>query len=128
MRDLTRRTLTNSWARLQVAGKAPPGRSYHSATALEDGQTLVLFGGNDDKQSFNKVHVLKMTQDRQWEWFHPEVRTQNRNACTDQLTLHGSCDGGASRWWARRRVRGLAIPPCSSRTGKLSFSTAVQGP
>ena len=45
-----------------MSGEAPAGRSYHSATAIDGGRSMVLFGGNDDKQCFSEVHVLSVTQ------------------------------------------------------------------
>jgi Galactose oxidase, central domain len=41
-----------------VVGSPPPPRSYHSAVAL-NGYGLVLFGGNNQNQCWDSVHVLQ---------------------------------------------------------------------
>jgi Galactose oxidase, central domain/Kelch motif len=44
-----------------VVGSAPPPRSYHSAVAL-NGFGLVVFGGNNQNQCWDSVHVLQRTR------------------------------------------------------------------
>jgi hypothetical protein len=66
------------WTAPKVAGDVPRARSYHSATPVpspdKDGSLLVIFGGNNDVESFNTVHVLDTTdEDGKWCWFHPNV-------------------------------------------------------
>lgn len=114
------------WKSPKVAGVAPKARSYHSATALlathvgsthggaEGGhqadsisnstnatvnvcQRVVIFGGNDDKESFNEIHVLEKIEgaETSWRWFHPTVsgtppgpRTgHSATLMTDQKTI-----------------------------------------
>ena len=38
-------------------------------------QRVILFGGNDDKESFNEIHVLEKIEGAEttWKWFHPTV-------------------------------------------------------
>jgi len=53
------------WALPKIHGDLPPARSYHSATPIirfnKKGSILVIFGGNNDCQSFNGVHALDAT-------------------------------------------------------------------
>ena len=63
------------WTNPKIAGSAPRPRSYHSATAVggSSGRSrLVIFGGNDDAESFNTVHVLDASNSK-LSWFHPVV-------------------------------------------------------
>lgn len=71
-------TMRWKWSAPKVAGDAPQARSYHSTTPVpspnNEGQMLVIFGGNNDVKSFNSVHVLDPTgEDGQWTWYHPNV-------------------------------------------------------
>ncbi|GLD98101.1 hypothetical protein PINS_up006798 [Pythium insidiosum] len=61
------------WKTVKVEGKPPSARTYHSAVAV--GDSIVYFGGNDAKKSFNSVHVLRKsaTTPDVWVWFHPCV-------------------------------------------------------
>jgi hypothetical protein len=74
------------WTRPRVSGRAPTGRSYHSATVVNRGRSMVVFGGNDDKKCFREVHVLSIkplegsaslsassVDGATWEWSHPLV-------------------------------------------------------
>lgn len=67
--DTTRWT----WRTLAVQGSAPPPRSYHSATALQQ-RKLIVFGGNGPTQSYNTLHVLEALDDGTWRWTHPTAR------------------------------------------------------
>ena len=63
------------WTNPKIAGSAPRPRSYHSATAVggSSGRSrLVIFGGNDESESFNTVHVLDASNSK-LSWFHPVV-------------------------------------------------------
>ena len=71
-------TMRWRWTLPKIAGDAPRARSYHSATAVpslsDEGSLLVIFGGNNDVESFNTVHVLDATNEEgKWSWFHPNV-------------------------------------------------------
>lgn len=71
-------TMRWRWTMPKIAGDAPRARSYHSATAVpslvDDGSLLVIFGGNNDVESFNTVHVLDATNEEgKWSWSHPNV-------------------------------------------------------
>jgi N-acetylneuraminic acid mutarotase len=65
-----------SWSVPKITGTAPKPRSYHSATAVPssdgDGYMLVVFGGNNETECFNTVHVLDATKEN-WSWIHPNV-------------------------------------------------------
>lgn len=65
-----------SWSVPKVTGTAPKPRSYHSATAVPssdgNGYIIVVFGGNNETECFNTVHVLDATKEN-WSWFHPNV-------------------------------------------------------
>lgn len=65
-----------SWSMPKVSGTAPKPRSYHTATAVPcidgNGYNLVVFGGNNETECFNTVHVLDTTKD-QWSWYHPSI-------------------------------------------------------
>ncbi|KAL9186967.1 hypothetical protein ACHAXT_010687 [Thalassiosira profunda] len=63
------------WSTLKAVGTAPPPRSYHSATAIGDGNSarVVIFGGNDGDKCFDGVHVLEMTG-KKWVWSHPTTK------------------------------------------------------
>jgi N-acetylneuraminic acid mutarotase len=60
------------WRSIKIQGSAPKPRSYHSATTV-GANRLVVFGGNDAKESFASVHVLEKTEGNTWEWTHPMV-------------------------------------------------------
>jgi len=63
------------WTNPRIEGSAPRPRSYHSATAVggSSGRSrLVIFGGNDEAESFNSVHVLDASNSK-LSWFHPVV-------------------------------------------------------
>jgi len=71
-------TIRWKWTAPKVSGDTPRARSYHSSTAVpladKDGCLLVIFGGNNDIESFNTVHVLDTTdQEGKWSWSHPNV-------------------------------------------------------
>lgn len=71
-------TMRWKWTMPKISGDAPRARSYHSATPVpsteKEGNILVIFGGNNDVESFNTVHVLDTTdEDGEWSWFHPNV-------------------------------------------------------
>lgn len=60
------------WKNVKIEGKPPSARTYHSAVAV--GESIIYFGGNDAKKSFNSVHVLKKKGESDiWTWFHPCV-------------------------------------------------------
>jgi N-acetylneuraminic acid mutarotase len=65
-------TMRWMWSVPKVAGDAPRARSYHSATPVPDSNLLVIFGGNNETECFNSVHVLD-TKSEKWSWFHPVV-------------------------------------------------------
>jgi hypothetical protein len=50
-------TMRWKWTPIKAVGSAPQPRSYHTATAV--GDTIVVFGGNNDTHSFNSLHVLE---------------------------------------------------------------------
>lgn len=63
------------WSNPKISGSAPRPRSYHTATAVggSSGRSrLVIFGGNDEAESFNTVHVLDASNSK-LSWFHPVV-------------------------------------------------------
>lgn len=60
------------WNIPKIAGDAPRARSYHTATPVPDSNLLVIFGGNNETECFNSVHVLD-AKNEQWSWFHPIV-------------------------------------------------------
>mmetsp|Transcript_37988 Transcript_37988/g.82650 ORF Transcript_37988/g.82650 Transcript_37988/m.82650 type:complete len:782 (-) Transcript_37988:521-2866(-) len=63
------------WSVPKIAGSAPRPRSYHTATAVgaSHGRSrLVIFGGNDEAESFDTVHVLDASNSKM-SWFHPVV-------------------------------------------------------
>jgi N-acetylneuraminic acid mutarotase len=60
------------WRSIKIQGSAPKPRSYHSATTV-GANRMVVFGGNDAKESFASVHVLEKTESNTWEWTHPMV-------------------------------------------------------
>mmetsp|Transcript_17429 Transcript_17429/g.42347 ORF Transcript_17429/g.42347 Transcript_17429/m.42347 type:complete len:745 (-) Transcript_17429:47-2281(-) len=65
------------WTTPKVEGSPPKPRSYHSATLV--GSKVVVFGGNNNRQSFNTVHVLEMVQsedDCTWRWSNPTLTGQ----------------------------------------------------
>ena len=65
---------TYRWSKQRPTGSPPGPRSYHSLTAMPGGR-MVLFGGNDDRQSFGDVHVLN-TSAHPWAWSEPCVSGQ----------------------------------------------------
>jgi len=54
--------------------------SSSSFSSSNDVQDLVIFGGHDDRECFNDVHVLRCAEKKSgsgtctWEWIQPEVR------------------------------------------------------
>lgn len=71
-------TMRWKWMSPKVTGDAPRARSYHSATPVpsmeNEGSMLVVFGGNNETQCFNTVHVLDTTgEDGKWSWIHPSI-------------------------------------------------------
>ena len=65
-------TMRWMWSTPKITGDAPRARSYHSATPVPDSNLLVIFGGNNETQCFNSVHVLGTNNDEK-SWFHPTV-------------------------------------------------------
>jgi hypothetical protein len=65
-------TMLWKWSAPKILGDAPRARSYHSATPVSDSNLLVIFGGNNETECFNSVHVLD-TASEKWSWSHPEV-------------------------------------------------------
>ncbi len=70
-------TMRWKWTAPKIVGDAPRPRSYHSATAVPSpdnkGCMLVIFGGNNESNSFNTVHVLDTSEDDAWTWSHPSI-------------------------------------------------------
>ena len=64
------------WTVPKISGSAPRPRSYHSATAIGGSpggrSRVVIFGGNDEGESFNSVHVLDASNSKM-SWFNPVV-------------------------------------------------------
>ena len=64
------------WHRLQCAGNAPTGRSWHTATVVSGGRVLV-FGGSNGRKLFDDLHQLQLTLGEADEppvgarWSHP---------------------------------------------------------
>jgi len=65
-------TMLWKWSVPKVLGDAPRARSYHTATPIPDLNLLVIFGGNNETECFNSVHVLDASSET-WSWFHPTV-------------------------------------------------------
>ena len=65
-------TMRWKWSAPKVMGDAPRARSYHSATPVPNSNLLVIFGGNNETECFNSVHVLD-TANEKWSWSHPIV-------------------------------------------------------
>ena len=65
-------TMLWKWSSPKILGDAPRARSYHSSTPVPDSNLLVIFGGNNETEAFNTVHVLD-TSTNSWSWSHPEV-------------------------------------------------------
>lgn len=68
------------WSAPKVQGRAPCARTYHSATPIDGGRRMVIFGGNSDSQCFNDVYVLSINNEASktnscacWEWSKPHV-------------------------------------------------------
>jgi hypothetical protein len=62
------------WSTPRILGAAPPPRSYHSATPIQNDAKIVIFGGNNADQCFDTIHVLEklhLEQQPQWKWSHP---------------------------------------------------------
>ncbi|CAN0479414.1 unnamed protein product, partial [Ectocarpus sp. 12 AP-2014] len=58
------------WRHPTIDGSNPAPRSYHTSTVV--GNLMVVFGGNNQTESFDKVHVLDTSKSR-WVWSTPEV-------------------------------------------------------
>ncbi len=69
-------TMRWKWSVPKISGMAPRARSYHTATPIPSSNLLVIFGGNNETQCFNTVHVLD-TKDEDWTWSHPTVSCAN---------------------------------------------------
>lgn len=52
------------WRHPTINGSNPAPRSYHSATVV--GKLMVVFGGNNQNESFDKVYVLDTGQSNSW--------------------------------------------------------------
>ncbi|CAN0268164.1 unnamed protein product, partial [Ectocarpus fasciculatus] len=48
------------WRHPTIDGSNPAPRSYHSSTVV--GNLMVVFGGNNQNESFDKVHVLDTSE------------------------------------------------------------------
>ena len=48
------------WRHPTIDGSNPAPRSYHSATVV--GNLMVVFGGNNQHESFDKIHVLDTSE------------------------------------------------------------------
>jgi hypothetical protein len=57
---------------VSTTGEWPNDVIYHSATALEDfnGRFVILFGGGNNSETFNAVHVLDSVR---MHWMRPSV-------------------------------------------------------
>mmetsp|Transcript_13578 Transcript_13578/g.25486 ORF Transcript_13578/g.25486 Transcript_13578/m.25486 type:complete len:617 (-) Transcript_13578:9996-11846(-) len=65
-------TMLWKWSVPKISGDAPRARSYHTATPIPSSNLLVIFGGNNETECFNSVHVLDASTEN-WSWFHPTV-------------------------------------------------------
>ena len=59
-----------TWERLEPSGELPCARYGHSATLLADKAKIVVFGGQDQTEQFNDVHLLDYAAAR---WSQPAV-------------------------------------------------------
>lgn len=49
-----------SWKQLEMGENAPSARGWFNACALQDGRSVVLFGGYDGQQRFNDVYIFSL--------------------------------------------------------------------
>lgn len=54
---------TKTWHQLEMGDNAPNARGWFNACALEDGQSVILFGGYDGKQRYNDVYIWSVADD-----------------------------------------------------------------
>ena len=52
-----------SWRQVFATGSAPPGTSYHSAVSTKDGNSMLVFGGEDELGNvIGALHLLKRSK------------------------------------------------------------------
>jgi len=80
-----------TWAKLDIAGELPPGRTYHSASLCTSGTAtgmIVIFGGRGyDQSPLNDGWGLRKHRDGHWDWVmapykpHSEVPLKRYQHC-----------------------------------------------
>ena len=80
-----------AWSHLKPNGTPPKPCSYHSATVI--GHQIVVFGGNDETECFNSVHVLSLLDSGKLSWFNPQ--TSGEGPCPRTGHTAEVCEDGS---------------------------------
>ncbi len=104
-----------------IEGRAPLPRSYHSVVAV--GSKLVVFGGNDDVQSFGDLAYLECTTTVSapdtWSWHWPSALGKGPSARTGASAV---CVGEryivvTGGWDPKVQVRAAAVAAKAAKAG-----------